>query len=100
MQPVWSPDGKRISYYNNNIIFSVDVQDAGSSLAVGKRDSLFSIVFGGNATTHQQYDIAPDGRYVDADLGGGELRLKFVTNWMREVRQKLKYAALVLVRIQ
>lgn len=90
MQPVWSRDGKRISYYNNNSIFSVDVQDAGSSLAVGKRDSLFSIVFGGNATTHQQYDIAPDGRYVGADLGGGELRLKFVTNWMREVRQKLK----------
>jgi len=72
-------------------MYAADVQDGGSSLNVVKRDSLFSAAFDNSNNIHQQYDLSPDGKnFVGILPNAADIKLRVVTNWLSEVRQKLK----------
>lgn len=59
VQPVWAPDGKRIYFINNTVLYAAEVQASPTSLAVVRRDSLFAVNFRGNVQAHQTYEHQP-----------------------------------------
>jgi Tol biopolymer transport system component len=92
IQPVWSPDGRRVYYLNPVLVlFSVEVRSSPAALEVTRRDSLFAANFAGsNQSAHQMYDISPDGNRFVGIYSETLVRLRVITNWLDEVRPKLK----------
>jgi Tol biopolymer transport system component len=63
-EPVWSRDGRELFYRNNKReIVSVRVDTQGT-FSTGATTVLFSDRLYQRLGTHQQYDVAPDGRFI------------------------------------
>jgi hypothetical protein len=65
--------------------------DAGGSISIAGRDSLFPDRYASYDATHPNYDVHPDGkRFVVVDDATDQARVEVVTNWLTELRAKLK----------
>jgi Tol biopolymer transport system component len=71
-EPVWSRDGRELFYRNNKReIVSVRVETQGT-FSTGATTVLFSDRLYQRLGTHQQYDVAPDGRFIMVRPVGAE----------------------------
>jgi serine/threonine protein kinase/WD40 repeat protein len=88
MEPVWSSDGRRLYYRNGRAMMAADVD---ASLAVSKREQLFSGDFLGSSVYAAQYDISPDGsRFVMArPVSGAGSQIVVWTGWLGELKARL-----------
>ena len=68
-EPRWRPDGKELYYIApDSRLMAAPIASSGTALQPGLPTALFQprIAFGGtpNALYRQQYDVAPDGRFL------------------------------------
>ena len=68
-QPVWSRDGRRIFYGQNNRLWAATIRTA-PAFAVTSRDTVFSGNYSLNEPTHAMFDTSPDSAWVRATAGG------------------------------
>jgi hypothetical protein len=89
MEPVWSPDGRRLFYRSGTRLMVADLTTT-PGFAVTQRSVLFDSPYAGHPY-HQNYDVMPDGRtFVMLQPAGSEGRqIVVVLNWMDEVRRLL-----------
>jgi serine/threonine-protein kinase len=92
VEPRWSRDGRRVFYRNGvGAFLAVTVADAGGSVSIARRDSLFLDRYASYDATHPNYDVHPDGRrFVVIDDATDQARVEVVVNWLTELRAKLK----------
>jgi Tol biopolymer transport system component len=88
-QPRWRADGKGLFYISeDNKLMSVEIQEQGASLAIGKTQTLFqSNAFTG---TGASYDVTSDGRkfIVASPLAPTSTTpLTLVTNWSAALKK-------------
>lgn len=89
--PIWSPDGRRIYYFNEGKLYAATVRTS-PSFAVLSRDVVLDVA-GYNLfpPVHANYDIAPDGKHFllvrPMDVSAG---LVVVHGWQREVRELMR----------
>ena len=86
-EPLWGHSGRSLYYRGpvGEIIEVAVTSDAGFS--IGKR----SVVLNGEYLTdssHQNYDVAPNGRFLMLKRAGAEAQTIVVHNWGRELREK------------
>ena len=88
-EPVWGRSDKSI-YYRGPIGEIIEVPvTTGSSLSLGER----KVVLTGDYLTdssHPNYDVMPDGRFVMLKRSGAEAQTVVVHNWGRELREKTR----------
>jgi serine/threonine-protein kinase len=87
--PVWSPDGLRIIYHQNQEFLAANIRP-GPPFAIASYDSLFSgdYLFGPG---HATYDVTPDGRgLILIKPVGGESQLILVHDWKEEFRARIR----------
>jgi eukaryotic-like serine/threonine-protein kinase len=81
--PKWRGDGKELFYLSqDNKIMSAEISEAGSSLVIGKVQSLFQV--NPFRTTFRPYDASSDGKkFVVVSMGATEVSepLTLVVNW-------------------
>ena len=87
-EPLWSRSGKALIYRALDAVVSVPVSTS-PSFTMGERRTLVT----GNyltETTHQDYDISPDGtQLLMLKAVGSSRSAVIVHNWRRELREKL-----------
>ena len=86
-EPLWGKDGKSL-YYRGPLgeVVRVDVT-TGSNFSIGKRE----VMLNGDYLTdssHPNWDVAPDGRFLMLKRAGAEAQTIIVHNWGRELREK------------
>jgi serine/threonine-protein kinase len=86
-EPIWGHSGKVLYYRGPNAeIVEVSVT-TGANFAIGTR----KVVLTGDYLTdssHPNYDVAPDGRFLVLKRAGAEAQTIVVHNWGRELREK------------
>ena len=88
VEPVWSPDGGRL-YYRNNDELLVATLATSPELAVVRREVLFKGDYP-FTTGHANYDISPDDKRVLLQRSVADsVHAVVVHNWATEVRAKL-----------
>ncbi|HUQ18373.1 MAG TPA: hypothetical protein VM099_02065, partial [Gemmatimonadaceae bacterium] len=87
-EPVWSRDGKRLFYRDDQDLIAVSVSTSGPFTIIS-RAKLFQDTFL-RAPFHANYDVAPDGSHFLFLKATEEPQLIVVTNWLDEVRARLK----------
>ena len=88
VEPVWSRDGKRI-FYRDNQKFTVATVHTDAGFEVTKHEELFEDHFLGSTLPHANYDVAPDGLHFLFMKPAQEAELEVVYNWRTELRAKL-----------
>jgi hypothetical protein len=66
----------------------VELTTVGGLTTAGKRDSLFNPRLVRQAL-HQNYDIAPDGRFAIVRNASADADIVVVTNWWAKMRARL-----------
>jgi serine/threonine-protein kinase len=86
--PRWRPDGKELYYISpDSTLMAAPILVTGTALEPGLPTALFQprIALGGAAVagTRQQYDVAPDGRFlINVSTGeGGAAPITVIQNW-------------------
>ncbi len=88
--PRWSRDGRTLFYRENDHMMAVSVTP-GPPLRFGAPHELFSTVGYRWARNRQEYDVAPDGRFVMIrDLPDTSGAVVYVENWFPELLAKMK----------
>jgi len=86
-EPIWGRTGRSL-YYRGPIGEVVEVGvTTGSAFSIGAR----KVVLSGDYLTdssHPNYDVAPDGRFLMLKRAGAESQTIVVHNWGRELREK------------
>jgi serine/threonine-protein kinase len=86
-EPLWGRSGRTLYYRGQNgEVTEVDVT-TGAEFSIGTR----KVVVTGDYLTdssHPNYDIAPDGRFLMLKRAGAESQTIVVHNWGRELREK------------
>jgi Tol biopolymer transport system component len=86
-EPVWSLDGTRIYYRNEENFMSASIR-AGDELEVISRDVLFPDRFMKRSLPHANYDVTPDGRNFLMVQPTQEPEVIVVYNWISELKSK------------
>jgi Tol biopolymer transport system component len=86
--PRWTRDGHVIYVDASGSFRRVELTTVGGLPAAGKRDSLFSPRLM-RQDLHQNYDIAPDGRFAVVRNASAGADIVVVTNWWATMRAKL-----------
>jgi serine/threonine-protein kinase len=87
-EPVWSRDGRTLFYRSAQRIMAASVRTS-PTFSMGARSVALQGDFVPNAS-HQNYDVAPDGKQLlMIRRAGGESLTIVVHNWMTEVHQRL-----------
>jgi serine/threonine-protein kinase len=90
VEPVWSRDGSRIFYRDNQDFRAVTVRvGAGGAFEVVKREILFADHFVGSTLPHANYDVAPDGQHFLFMRPSQTAEIEVVYNWREELRARL-----------
>jgi serine/threonine-protein kinase len=84
-EPVWSRDGRRLFYREGRKMMAATLDLTGGA-RVTARTALFEGDFLSDPD-RQQYDVAPDGRFVLLRMTGEPTRISVVLNWQRELGQ-------------
>jgi serine/threonine-protein kinase len=87
-EPVWSRDGRRLYYRDDQDLIAVSVSTSGP-FTILSREKLFTDTFL-RAPFHANYDVAPDGSHFLFLKATEEPQLIVVQNWLDEVRARLK----------
>ena len=86
-EPIWGHSGKSLYYRGpNGEVVEVAVT-TGAAFSIGTR----KVVLTGDYLTdssHPDYDVAPDGRFLMLKRTGAEAQTIVVHNWGRELREK------------
>jgi dipeptidyl aminopeptidase/acylaminoacyl peptidase len=87
-EPLWSRDGRNLFYRSGNRLMAAAVTTVPSFAMTSRRLALEG-EFVPNAS-HQNYDIAPDGKhFLMIKRAGGEAQTIVVHNWLPEVRARI-----------
>lgn len=87
--PVWSRDGRKLYYVNNQQVFVANVTTS-PAFSVTSRKKLFDSDMS-DLPGHPNYDVAPDGKHlliVKPSVSGDQVIV--VHNWQAELRQRLR----------
>jgi serine/threonine-protein kinase len=87
-EPVWSPDGRRLFYRNEENVMAASINSSGG-LAVTSREVLFADGFVKRALPHANFDVSPNGGKFLFLKAMSEPEAVVVYNWMNEVRGKV-----------
>ena len=87
--PRWTRDGHVVYMDGSQTFRRVELTTVGGLPAVGKRDSLFS-PRAVRQDLHQNYDIAPDGRFAIIRNASADADIVVVTNWWAKMHAKLR----------
>ncbi|HSH74823.1 MAG TPA: hypothetical protein VLA09_03980, partial [Longimicrobiales bacterium] len=88
-EPLWSRDGRMLFYRGpDRRFYSVEVRTA-PTLAIGQRRPLFEDRYGAN-TSHTNYDLLPDGRFVALKGSNDQTNVVLVLNWVQELKQRVR----------
>ncbi|CAN5356972.1 hypothetical protein BH23GEM2_BH23GEM2_17170 [soil metagenome] len=90
-EPVWSRDGKRLLYRDNQNFIAANVSAEGS-FSIISREVLFRDEFVSSPLPHANYDVAPDGNHLLLLRATEPSQLVIVHNWRDEVRAQLRGA--------
>jgi serine/threonine-protein kinase len=86
--PIWSRDGKRLFYVNNQRIVAADLVTS-PEFRVTRRHDVFTADFV-DLPGHPNYDVAPDGKHflmLRPTVSGDQVMV--VDNWRAELRRKV-----------
>lgn len=87
---MWSRDGRHLFYRSGPNLMEADIS-LGAGVSVGPRRPVMAMNVGANASAN--YDVSADGRRIlSPRRSGGDANLVVVTNWLTEVRRKLREA--------
>jgi Tol biopolymer transport system component len=85
LQPRWSADGKELYYLADGQLMAMPIEIRERTVVRGAAKRLFSVVVhSGNYGYDQQYDVAPDGRflmYVRPAQQTATPPITLLTNW-------------------
>jgi Tol biopolymer transport system component len=86
-EPIWGRDGRSL-YYRGPLgeVVHVDVT-TGASFSIGMRKTVLTGEYLTDSS-HPNWDVAPDGRFLLLKRAGGESQAIVVHNWGRELREK------------
>ena len=87
-EPLWGRDGRSL-YYRGSTgeVVQVAVQ-TGATFTIGARKIMFTGDYLTD-TTHPNWDVAPDGRFLMLKRGGAPSQMVVVHQWARELRARL-----------
>ena len=69
---------------------SATIATSAGGVSVVRQDSLFADTYAGSTSTHQLYDVHPDGKqFVVVDRSTEDASVVVVSNWLAEVRRQL-----------
>ena len=90
-EPRWSRNGRELFFKSGGQMMAVNVAQ-GSAFDVGDPRPLFSLAGYRTARNRQQYDVAPDGRFLMIrDPRPGEAApVVYVTGWLAELRRAVR----------
>jgi serine/threonine-protein kinase len=86
-EPIWGRDGRSL-YYRGPLgeVIHVDVT-TGASFSIGARRTVLTGEYLMDSS-HPNWDVAPDGRFLLLKRAGAESQAIVVHNWGRELREK------------
>jgi len=90
-EPHWAPDGRHLFYRRGRQMIMARVT-TGPTISVTGRDVLFE----GNylaGTSHQNYDVTPDGKGFLMLQPDAEVEVVVVLNWLTELRARVRAAS-------
>jgi serine/threonine-protein kinase len=87
-EPVWSRDGQRLFYRENQQFVAANVRTA-PAFAVVSRNTLFKDRFV-RGPYHANFDVMPDGAHLLLLEATEQAQLMIVHNWADEVRRRLR----------
>ena len=87
-EPLWSRDGRSLFYRSGTRLMAASVTTS-PTFSMGVRSVALEGDFVPNAT-HQNWDVAPDGKhFLMIKRAGGEAQTIVVHNWIQEVRARM-----------
>jgi serine/threonine-protein kinase len=91
--PVWSADGTRLYYTENDSLMAVDVSSDGATFRAEMPVEVLAGKLPPPSGSFRRYDIAADGRVVvvldiDGEHEGDAPRTMLVLNWFEELKQR------------
>ena len=85
--PVWSPDGRRVYYTNDQLLLAASVS-LSPTLSVTARDTILRSGMS-SRPVHASYDVAPDGKhFLILRSTSPDAQLVVVHNWKYELRAR------------
>ncbi len=88
-EPRWSRNGRELYWVSQGQLMAAAVP-AGPGFAPGVPHTLFSLDGYRRARNHQQYDVAPDGRFVMIREPAPSPGAVYVEGWLAELKAKVK----------
>ena len=91
VEPRWSRNGRELFFESNGQLMVVDVPP-GPTLAASNPRVLFSLAGYRRARNRQQYDVAPDGRFIMIREAGSAAaaEIMYVQNFSADILAKMK----------
>jgi serine/threonine-protein kinase len=91
--PMWSADGTRLYYANNDSLMVVDVSSEGATFRAETPVEVLAVNLPPESGFSRRYDVADDGRVVavfesDHEKAGDGPRTMLVLNWFEELKQR------------
>jgi serine/threonine-protein kinase len=87
-EPRWARNGRELYFKSGNQLMAVAVPP-GSSFTPGNPRPLFSLAGFRTARNRQQYDVAPDGRFLMIRESTEAPAIVYVEQWFAELRAKV-----------
>jgi serine/threonine-protein kinase len=87
-EPVWSRDGRRLFYRDDQNFHVANVSLTGS-FSILSREMLFRDDFVKAPLPHANYDVAPDGSHLLLLKATEQAQVLIVHNWREELRAQL-----------
>ena len=89
-EPVWAPTGDELLYRRSYQLFAVPVT-TGSSFEAGNPEQLFEGRFEVAPGGNQNYDVAPDGRFLMLrnERGAASTQLNIILHWFEELKARV-----------
>jgi len=88
IEPRWSRDGRELFFVSGNRLMGVQVS-AGPGFNPGIPRALFSVSGYRRARNRQQYDVAPDGRFLMIQESAEAAGAVYAENWFVELLAKV-----------
>jgi Tol biopolymer transport system component len=86
--PRWSPDGRRLYYWQGGKMMAVPLQASGGTLQIGAQEPVLDLGWGANFIS---YDVHPDGQrflMLATDTSEGPASLSLFMNWKTELESR------------
>ncbi len=90
-EPRWAPDGRRLFYRNGRQMLAARVTTV-PAFAVTGREVLFEGSYS-TSSSHQNYDVTPDGQGFLMLQPDTDVELVVVLNWRTELRARIRAGA-------